>query len=566
MPANADDPRLLAGGTEGAAALRPLTGIVLDALESGAARRCGPLPSGGPQRVAAQVRAALGGPPGGAVIPEQGTGAAEALRSLVELAAEGAADPADPLCAAHLHCPPLAVAAAADLAASALNPSMDSWDQAPAASELEAQTCGALARLVHSGPVEGSVPDALMTTGGTESNQLGVLLAREVHGRGVRVVCGANAHHSVHRAAWLLGLREPVCVPTPSGVLAPDAVRRALASLDAETPGAPVLVVATAGTTDTGAVDPLDELAGVVREYGQRLPSGPAGGRLHVDAAYGGMLLFSGRLRSRLAGLERADSVTLDLHKLGWQPVAAGVFVVPDRGALGPLDHRADYLNADDDTAAGLPDLLGRSLRTTRRPDVFKVAVTLRALGRAGLAALVEQTCDVAVRLAELVDADPRFELFGIPELSTVLFRPAGAGADAVAEIRRRLLVEGRAVLGRAGDEDGGLWLKTTLLNPHTGPSDLDALLKLVHDAWPARTAAPATPIDGSRSAPPDGSPGPSRASAADASRTSAAAAPRTSPADGSPGASRTSIPAAPPSPPVSTAPDAAQAARSRRS
>uniref|UniRef100_UPI001F3E55D1 pyridoxal phosphate-dependent decarboxylase family protein n=1 Tax=Streptomyces albidus (ex Kaewkla and Franco 2022) TaxID=722709 RepID=UPI001F3E55D1 len=335
---------------------------------------------------------------------------------------------------------------------------------------------------------------------------------------------------------------------------------------------------ATAGTTDTGAVDPLDELADVVREYGQRLPSGPAGGRLHVDAAYGGMLLFSGRLRSRLAGLERADSVTLDLHKLGWQPVAAGVFVVPDRGALRPLDHRADYLNADDDTAAGLPNLLGRSLRTTRRPDVFKVAVTLRALGRAGLAALVEQTCDVAVRLAELVDADPRFELFGMPELSTVLFRPAGAGADAVAEIRRRLLVEGRAVLGRAGDEDGGLWLKATLLNPHTGPSDLDALLKLVHDAWPARTAAPATPIDGSRSAPPDGTPDASRtsipAAPIDGSRTSPPGAPRTSPADGSPdasrtspaGASRASFPAAPPSPPVSTAPDAAQAARSRRS
>ncbi|HEV7627427.1 MAG TPA: aspartate aminotransferase family protein, partial [Streptomyces sp.] len=83
MPAYADDPHLLAGGTEGAAALRPLTSVVLDALEEGAGQRCGPLPRGGPQRVADQVRTTLGVPPDGAVIPEQGTGAAEALGSLV---------------------------------------------------------------------------------------------------------------------------------------------------------------------------------------------------------------------------------------------------------------------------------------------------------------------------------------------------------------------------------------------------------------------------------------------------------------------------------------------------
>lgn len=504
MAAYADDPRLLAGGTEGPAALRPLTGVVLDALAEGSAARCGPLPRGGPYHVAAQVRAALVGDAGDgaadvAVIPEHGTGAREALSSLVRMMAEGAADPADPLCAAHLHCPPLAVAAAADLAAGALNPSLDSWDQAPAASELEAQTCRALAGLVYGGRrpsgartsrmPDTRVPDALVTTGGTESNQLGLLLARERSGSGVRVVCGANAHHSVHRAAWLLGLPEPVVVPTPRGVLEPAALHDALGALA----GRPVLVVATAGTTDTGAVDPLPELADVMGQFGDRAV------RLHVDAAYGGPLLFSGRLRSRLAGLERADSVTLDLHKLGWQPIAAGLFAVPDRQDLAALDHRADYLNADDDTAAGLPDLLGRSLRTTRRPDVLKIAVTLRALGRRGLALLVERTCEVAREFAELVAGDPRFELYGMPELSTVLFRPLGADSGAVAMIRRRLLTEGRAVLGRAdvggtacagtgsGRTGSGedLWLKATLLNPHTRHSDLAGLLKLVHDAAP---------------------------------------------------------------------------------
>lgn len=502
MPAYADDPRLFAGGAEGPAALRPLTSVVLDALAEGARRRGGPLPPGGPDRVAAAVRAALGG--GEPEVPEQGTGAEEALRSLVELLAEGAAEPADPLCAAHLHCPPLAVSAAADLAAGALNPSLDSWDQAPAASELEAWTCRALARLVYGraeqengGDGDGNgdgaaVPDALVTTGGTESNQLGLLLGRERHGARLHVVCGANAHHSVHRAAWLLGLSEPVVVPTPSGVLAPEALAEALSAHPAIRSGAPALVVATAGTTDTGDIDPLSELAPVARRFGARL---------HVDAAYGGLLLFSGRLRHRVAGLRSADSVTVDLHKLGWQPVAAGLFVVPDRRELGPLDHRADYLNAGDDTEAGLPDLLGRSLRTTRRPDVFKVAVALRALGRSGLGALVERTRAAALEFAELVAADDRFELYAEPALTTVLFRPSGAGPEAVAAARRRLLAEGRAVLGRARVEGSGLWLKATLLHPQVRRSDLAGLLKLVHDAALAPCAgdSPCPPGAGAR-------------------------------------------------------------------
>lgn len=422
----------------------------------------------------------------GEVVPAEGVGASSALRALVGALAQGAADPADPHCAAHLHCPPLAVAAAADLAASALNPSMDSWDQAPAASELESLVCGGLARLVFPGG-GGARPDALVTTGGTESNQLGVLLARERSGSSVRVVCGENAHHSVRRAAWLLGLPAPVRVAAPRGVLDPGAVAEVLAASGS----VPSLVVATAGTTDAGVVDPLPELCGVVARFGARL---------HVDAAYGGPLLFSGELRGRLAGVERADSVTLDLHKLGWQPVAAGLFVVPDGGELGVLAHRADYLSADDDAEAGLPDLLGRSLRTTRRPDVLKVAVTLRALGRRGVGELVERTCAAAGVLAGLVAEDPVWELRSWPVLSTVLFRPVGVSDEVVAGVRRLLLAEGRAVLGRAS-LDGRLWWKVTVLHPHVSAGDLASLLKVVRDAVPVVSRAGAGVPVGARGA-----------------------------------------------------------------
>ncbi|MFF4321908.1 pyridoxal phosphate-dependent decarboxylase family protein [Streptomyces sp. NPDC001568] len=449
-------PPPLAGGPGGADALRPLLDTVLTALRTGNHERGGPLPAGGPDTVTARVRTALGD-----VLPTHGTGDHEALRTLVHALAAGAADPAHPLCAAHLHCPPLAVATAADLAASALNPSLDSWDQAPAASTIEAELTRTLAAEFYGTPH----PDALLTTGGTEANQLALLLARERHGPHLTVLHGANAHHSVPRAAWLLGLPPATALPTPTGTLDPATLAEALA----RTTG-PVLVTATAGTTDAGLIDPLHAIADLCEHHGADL---------HIDAAYGGPFALSPRHRHTVDGLTRARTLTVDLHKLGWQPVAAGLLVVPDHTHLTPLAHQADYLNATDDTEAGLPDLLGRSLRTTRRPDAFKIAVTLRSLGRDGLADLIDRTTAAAHHLAGLLDAHPRFELHAAPTLTTVLFRPTPTDDDHLATLRRTLLHDGTAVLGRA-TANGRLWLKATLLNPHTTAQDLETLVTLL--------------------------------------------------------------------------------------
>lgn len=446
----------LAGGLHGPDALQPLLATVLDALRTGAQARGGPLPAGGPEAVTARVTAALG-----ELLPDQGHGDHEALRTLVHTLTAGAADPADPLCAAHLHCPPLAVAAAADLAASVLNASLDSWDQAPAASTLEALLTRTLAAEFHDTPH----PDAVLTTGGTEANHLALLLARERHGPRLTVLHGANAHHSIPRAAWLLGLPPARSLPTPTGTLTPATLAEALA-----TTTGPVLVTATAGTTDAGLIDPLDALADLCEQHGADL---------HIDASYGGLLRLSPRHRPKLAGLHRARSITIDLHKLGWQPIAAGLLTVPDTTLLAPLAHQADYLNAPDDTQAGLPDLLGRSLRTTRRADALKIAATLRSLGRDGLTHLIDRTCDRADQLARLLEAHPAFELHAAPTISTVLFRPTHADDTTLATLRRTLLQGGTAVLGRA-TADGRLWLKATLLNPHTTAGDLDALVNLL--------------------------------------------------------------------------------------
>ncbi|MCX4745380.1 pyridoxal-dependent decarboxylase [Kitasatospora sp. NBC_01287] len=501
----------LAGGVDGPAALRPLLIAVLDALAVGAARRGGPVAAGSPKELAEQVAQAFGAP-AAALVPAAAPVSAAApvpaaapptdiaaLTALTELLAHGAADPADPACAAHLHCPPLAVAVAADLAVSALNPSQDSWDQAPAATVLETELLAELAALVGYRPERAA---GVLTSGGTESNLLGLLLARgqllsgQVELDGVdlaqrpRIFASRAAHFSIQRAAAVLGLGERAVVPVEvdrDQRMDPVALAAALAA--AQRAGElPLAVVATAGTTDTGAIDPLHRCADLAADYGAWL---------HVDAAYGGGALLSDRLAPLLAGLERADSLSLDWHKLGWQPVAAGIFLVRRAESYAPLDRRVAYLNPADDEAAGYPSLLGRSLRTTRRADAFSIAVTLRTLGRAGLGRLVDRCHELARTAAELIRARPQLELFAEPLLTTVLFRclpsdPAER-ADPVAvdafnaELRRRLLASGRAVLGRTellapvpGVTGGLVRLKLTLLNPHTTEAELARLLDLV--------------------------------------------------------------------------------------
>lgn len=455
-------------------AVADLVGVALDAVRVGTAVRGGPVPAGDPDAPSRAVIAAFAADP----LPDTGIGATAALQALGAAFAAGSADPGDPACAAHLHCPPLAVAVAADLVAALVNASLDSWDQGPAAVAVEDEVLAALAGLAGLDPARAA---GTMTSGGTASNLTALHLARERAGAPVRILCSDLAHFSVARAAGVLGLGEDAVLAVPA-----DRERRLDTGELEEALGAsrgPCVVVATAGTTDFGSVDPLREVVAVARAHGAWC---------HVDAAYGGGALFSQRLAPLLDGLDGADSIGLDLHKLGWQPVAAGVLLVRDRDLLSPLQRRVAYLNAADDEDAGYTSLLGRSLRTTRRADALKVAVTLRALGRDGLGALVDACHGLARYAAAAIAAQPRLELVAAPVLTSVVlrYRPAaGAAADVVnARIRRRLLREGRAVIGRT-EVDGRVALKLTLLNPQASERDVDRLLDLIVAAGDAEGA-----------------------------------------------------------------------------
>jgi L-2,4-diaminobutyrate decarboxylase len=472
----------LAGGSSGPENLRPLLSVALDALEKGIVDRDGPLPAGGSDTIGSLIPEN--------VLPREGLGVEPALADMVQAFAGGAADPADPACVAHLHTPPLAVAVAADLVAAVVNSSLDSWDQAPSGTQVESEVVRALAELIGYDPAAAS---GAITSGGTESNLTGLLLARErsltqafdaqpvvtgmppqAHGR-LRVLCSETTHFSVARSAGVLGLGEDSVVQVPVDEeyrMDPQALRSILVEMRSRGE-LPIALVATAGTTDLGVVDPLSEIADIAVEYGVWF---------HVDAAYGGGVLFSERLAPLLAGIERADSVAIDLHKLGWQPVAAGAFLARHAEAFEPMERRVAYLNTADDEEAGFQSLLGRSLRTTRRADALKIAVTFRALGRSGLGELVDRCHDLAHQAAAAVRANPRFELYQDPVLTTVIFRylPEFGDIDSVnAELRRALLREGIAVVGRT-ELDGSVWLKLTLLNPNTTGDEIEALLASV--------------------------------------------------------------------------------------
>lgn len=418
----------------------------------------------------------------------------------------------DPACAAHLHSPTLLTAAATELAIGATNQSMDSYDQAPAATLVEDHLVGWLAGQL-------GLPDGatgVLTAGGTASNLLGLTLAREqqasppdwsVAADGLppgadrwRIVTSAAAHFSVEQAAAVLGLGRRAVVPVAvddHGRMSIDALDAALAQLDDDERGlTPIAVVGTAGTTDLGAIDPLTELAD---------RAAARGAWFHVDAAVGGALCLSPRLRPLVAGIERADSVTTDLHKLWWQPIGASALLVRDPAAFAGLHRHSDYLDRSDDDELGVLNLVRRSLDTSRRFDALKVLVSLRSTGRRRMAALVEQLIDTARAGAELVDGHPDLELLAPPSTVTVVFRwrPANARAKANSAtldaantaIQRRLFAEGRAVLGRTRWA-GRVALKFTLVNPRTTVDDLARLADLVAAAGTAEMLRSDPPLE----------------------------------------------------------------------
>lgn len=417
-----------------------------------------------------------------------GTGTAEALAEVADLYATHAIWFHDPAYVAHLNCPVTIPAVAAEAMLAAINTSVDTYDQSTVGTLMEQRLVRWTADRIGFGPAA----DGVFTSGGTQSNLQALFLARQRALAGLtgmdrvlaqarlRVLASGASHFSVAKSALLLGLSDDAVVEVAAdaaGRLDPDALAAALVDVDRSGDRA-MAVVVTAGTTDRGCVDPLGPVADLCDATGTWL---------HVDAAYGGGLLVSERRRHLLDGIERARSVTIDYHKTFFQPVSSSALVVADGADLGAVAWHADYLNPLEESGERNPDVnqVDKSLQTTRRFDALKLWATLRALGAAGIGALVDGMCDLAAEVHAHLATDPDFEVIGETDLSTVLFRYApdglepGHADDLVPQVRRVLFDSGRALVAKTVI-DGRPCLKLTLLDPDTTLDDVRAVLELV--------------------------------------------------------------------------------------
>ncbi|GAA3395360.1 aspartate aminotransferase family protein [Streptomyces roseoviridis] len=380
---------------------------------------------------------------------------------------------------AHLNCPVVIPAVLGEAVLSAVNSSLDTWDQSAGGTLIERKLIDWTTGRIGLGPLA----DGVFTSGGTQSNLQALLLAREETGTKdlgkLRIFASECSHFSVQKSATLLGLGADAVISIPV-----DRHRRmqsVLLAAELETCRAeglvPMAIVATAGTTDFGSIDPLPEIAALAAEYGAWM---------HVDAAYGCGLLASPTRRHLLDGIERADSVTVDYHKSFFQPVSSSAVLVRDGSTLRHATYHADYLNPRRTVVEQIPNQVDKSLQTTRRFDALKLWMTLRVMGADGVGELFDEVCDLARAGFELLAADPRYDVVVEPQLSTLVYRYIPEAVTSPADIdranlyaRKALFASGEAAV--AGTKvDGKQYLKFTLLNPETTVADIAAVLDLI--------------------------------------------------------------------------------------
>jgi glutamate/tyrosine decarboxylase-like PLP-dependent enzyme len=380
--------------------------------------------------------------------------------------------------------PPTTASVLGDAVAAALNNNLLSVELSPFCSRLEAALVETFAERFGLGPDAGGV----LASGGSLSNLQALAVARShVLGTGTDGWVGAGdgrpvlfasdvAHTSLETAATVLGLGTDavVAVETDDGDrLRPDALAAAIGRARARGER-PFCVVATAGTTTTGAIDPLAEAGAVAAREGLWY---------HVDAAYGGAIVLSERHRDDLDGIGRADSVTFNPQKWLYVAKTCSMALFADAAVL------------DDEFRVGVPytEAGGRAvdrgeigIQGSRHADVLKLWLSLQHLGERGYAALLDESYRLTAHLAAGVRARPWLELATEPETNLLAFR-ADPGADGVDDPDATTLALGEHLLERElflsrPTYRGGRWLRAVLLNPYTDVATLDGLLAAVDE------------------------------------------------------------------------------------
>jgi glutamate/tyrosine decarboxylase-like PLP-dependent enzyme len=333
--------------------------------------------------------------------------------------------------------------------------------------------------------------EGILASGGSMANFIALAAARravcpEVREDGLpqtaRLVVYASdqVHNCVDKAIDLLGfgMRQLRRLPADDGFRLSVSVLRQAVDADRKAGLRPAIVVGNAGTVNTGAIDPLDELADFCRHEGLWF---------HADGAYGAMAALSPRLRPLFRGLERADSIAADPHKWLYVPYEAGAVLVREPGRLADAFRKpAEYLVQDEESPLSGPVAFNdRGPELSRSFKALKVWMGFKRHGRQGFAAAIEHDVDLARFLAAEVDRRLDFERLAEPVLSIVNFRyrPAGStlSEDAMASLNRRIanrLVGGGSFLLAPTLLKGKTSLRVAIVNFRTSESDLVALLE----------------------------------------------------------------------------------------
>jgi aromatic-L-amino-acid decarboxylase len=314
----------------------------------------------------------------------------------------------------------------------------------------------------------------LFVSGGSTANLTALAVALEERAGSERprasVYLSEEAHASVERALRVTGVRHVRVLPCDGAQrLAPGELATAVAA-DRAAGRLPTCVIATAGTTGTGAVDPLEDLRAVCDDHGLWL---------HVDGAYGAAAMLSPRGRAQLRGLELADSLTLDPHKWLFQPYEAGCLLVRDGRALERTFSVAPPYLRDAAAAASEVNFGERGIQLTRQFAALKLWMSLKVYGAAAFRAAIDHGLALAEHAQRRLDRDPAWEVMTPARLGIVTFRARRAGAspaelDALnARLPAAALTDGFAYVSSHRVHEATV-LRLCTINPRTTAADVD--------------------------------------------------------------------------------------------
>ncbi|HEV7799047.1 MAG TPA: aminotransferase class V-fold PLP-dependent enzyme [Pyrinomonadaceae bacterium] len=360
---------------------------------------------------------------------------------------------------------PLPIGVWADALASVLNQNAGAWRNGPTSAMIEARVLRWLCELIG----YESQSFGVLASGGTEANLIALKCARDRAHRaavsvGLRSASGdltvyasEQCHFSIERSVDILGLGRNSLrkIATDEKFhLRVDALQEQLES-DRKAGCIPCCIIGIAGATSTGVIDPLPELASLARENDCWY---------HVDAAYGGTLAFSDKHRSKLNGIEQADSITFDPHKWMFVPFACGAVLVREGGRLlrDAFDITPEYLNEDRGGADVEFDFFRYGQMGTRRFNSLKLWMALKFMGRTGYAKVIDRQIELTEYLVSRIDELTDFECVGEIETAVCCFRflPGNATeASGVAQDRLQQNLQQRI------ERSGEAWITTTILD-----------------------------------------------------------------------------------------------------